>query len=102
MNKHLVSNEDEYILLFKDFELQDAEEFLGVEFAFEDGSYPDNTTDESQNASTTIYRKLTDQNFPKSYPCIVLLCHEKDFDRTGPSEFQFLEFVYLEDFYPES
>lgn len=103
MNKHLVNSEEEYVALFNDFELNDAEDFLGVEFAFEDGIYQsdiwkDDSIDEDQEVSRTVYRKTADANFPKKYPCLVLLANEDDFDRTGPTSFKMLEFVYLKDF----
>jgi hypothetical protein len=98
MDKLLVNSEQEYMDLFSEFDLYEAEKFMGVEFAFEDGTYQDNTDDESQNVSKTIYRKRDYNNFPESYPCIVLLANDKDFDRTGTLTLQILEFIYPADF----
>lgn len=103
MNKHLVRTEEEYIRLFKDFELNDAEDFLGVEFAYADGSYQSDMwngleVNENQSVDYNTYRKLDINNFPQFYPCIVLLANEKDWDRTGNIYFKMLEFVYPEDF----
>ena len=48
MNKYLVKNEKQYVALFKDFDIYDAEDFLGVEFAYADGTYLffDNTNED--------------------------------------------------------
>ena len=91
--------------LFESFDLVDAEDFLGVTFAYSDGKYPPhpgelnyNDIDESLPVDRNMYRKDTNSNFPKEYPCLVLLENTKTFDRTGTVKFEFLEFVYLSDF----
>jgi hypothetical protein len=98
MDKFSVRNEEEYVKLFRNFDMNDAESFMGIEFAFLDGTYPDNTEDENQDVSRDVFRKLDESYFPDSYPCVVLMAHEKDFDRHGSTEFRCLEFVYLVDF----
>ena len=98
MDKFLVNSEQEYIDLFSDFDLYEAERFMGAEFAFEDGTYQDNTKDESQNVSKTIYRKREENYFPVLYPCVVILANDKDFDRTGHTCLKILEFIYPTDF----
>jgi hypothetical protein len=103
MDKFLVNSEEEYVALFSDFELNDAEDFLGVEFAFVDGTYQsdlsiDNDIDESQSVSRAIYRKTDWSVFPEEYPCLVLLANERGFDRVGDIFFKMLDFVYLKDF----
>lgn len=105
MDKHLVHNEAEYVKLFEDFELNDAERLLGVEFAYEDGTYqrdftfdgtnPDN---EDQDVDMTKYRKGPDANFPDEYPCVVVMHVEESFDRMGDVRIEFMEFVYAKDF----
>jgi hypothetical protein len=107
MNKHLINSEQEYITLFKGFEVYDAEDFLGVEFAFVDGKYQsdqsiDYYVDELQSVSRTIYRKTDYSVFPEEYPCLVLLANERDSDRFGPTAFKMLDFVYIKDFLPKS
>lgn len=103
MNKFLVHNESEYLKLFNSFELHDKERFLGVEFAFEDGTYPsdsddDDDDDDDKEVSEVIFRKFGDACFPEHYPCVVLLANERSFDRTGDVCFEMLDFVYLSDF----
>ena len=103
MNKHLVTCEKEYVNLFKDFELEDAEEFLGVEFAYQDGTYQSDMSDsvdinENQDIDFNTYRKRDDSEFPEEYPCLVLLANERDWDRQGNIAFKMLDFVYLKDF----
>lgn len=99
MNKFLVKTESEYLDLFKDFGLLDAEEFLGIEFAFVDGSYQDEDgCDESQDIDRNVFRKKDDSQFPEEYPCVVLLANESSFDRFGKTQFKFLEFIYQKDF----
>lgn len=102
MDKHLVQCDEEYVALFKDMELQDAENMLGVEFAFADGTYDEG--DGTKTVSRTMYRKRSYKNagdlsnFPKEYPCVVLLTNEKGFDRLGDLHIQVLEFAYISDF----
>jgi hypothetical protein len=103
VKKHLVNNEKEYIDLFKDFDVYEAEDFLGVEFGFVDGKFQsdiwdDDSIDESQEVSFEFYRKTENSNFPEEYPCLVLLNNEKGFDRMGPYQIRFMDFVYLKDF----
>lgn len=107
MKKHLVNSEKEYISLFSEFEINDAENFLNVEFAYEDGTYQSDFTfdgtnpdNEDQDIDMLVYRKLKDAEecFPKEYPCIVLLANEKEYDRIGVNKFQMLEFIYINDF----
>ena len=108
MKKCLVRNEQEYVELFKNFDLTDAEDFLGVEFAFNDGTYHSDfwtsvqPINESQNVVRTIYRKNDYANFPEDYPCLVLLANDRSFDRNGNVAFQMLDFVYIGDFDEEN
>ncbi len=98
MNKHLVLSEKEYLDLFKDWDIIDAENVLGVQFAFKDGSYDEG--DGTKEVSRSIYRNLSDyaSNFPKHYPCVVILVNDKSWDRVGNLHVQFVEFVYTSDF----
>lgn len=98
VTKHLVTTEAEYVELFAEYTLEEAEDFLGVEFANEDGTFPTDDEDSDQEASKTIYRKLEGSQFPESYPCLVLLANDNDFDRTGALSFKLVFFVYPEDF----
>ena len=84
MNKHLVKSEEEYVKLFEDFSLNDAEDFLGVEFALPDGRFYSDVGDDdrdgslaAQECSRTVYRKNSEDQFPVGYPCVVLLENEK-------------------------
>lgn len=103
MNKNLVSNEQEYMKLFDDFELMDAESFLQVEFAYQDGTYQSDLfksieVNEDQEVDRKTYRKNEGSVFPEEYPCVVLLANQNDWDRTGNLAFKMLDFVYLKDF----
>lgn len=104
MNKHLVNNESEFMALFDEFDLEDAEDFLGIEFAYEDGAYQSDDNEPDIETSRTIYRDRFDyegdslKQFPNHYPCLVLLANDKDFDRTGNISFKMMEFIYKEDF----
>lgn len=99
MNKHLVHSEEEYIALFDEYDLNDAEVFLRVEFAFVDGTYVDLVNgNDDQEVDRKTFRKNEESVFPDSYPCLVLLANEKSFDRIGNTTFKFLDFVYLSDF----
>jgi hypothetical protein len=98
MNKKLVFSEVEFFNIFKD--LEDVEEFLGIEFAYKDGSYEDGNYDnENQEIDDTVYRKLEYNMFPNSYPCIVIYFHEDYFDRMGDVSTRLLDFVYPADFF---
>ena len=101
MNKYLVHNEQEYVNLFRDFDLEDAERFLGCMFAYVDGTYPDSYEEDDedeevrflnqeQDVDRSTYRKENGCSFPTEYPCAVLLANEHTFDRTGPIGFEFL------------
>jgi hypothetical protein len=111
MNKNLVHNEAEFVALFvgpigalgKEWDRDELEKFLDIEFAFLDGKFQsdmdlDPTIDESQMTSDTIYRKHSDDNFPTEYPCLVLWRNDEESDRFGKVQFQALEFVYPSDF----
>lgn len=103
MNKHLVKLEKEYMQLFEDFELNDAEKFLNVEFGYVDGTFQSDirkgkNINEDQDVDRNIYRKNKKSVFPKEYPCIVLLSNEHTSDRLGKIHFMILDFVYKKDF----
>ena len=113
MDKHLVNNEQEFMSLFADFDLQEAERFLGIEFAYVDGTFQSDywkgiQVNEDQEVDRNVYRKCSfsmfkdiDLCFPQEYPCLVLLANDKDFDRTGELAFIMLEFIYPKDFVKE-
>ena len=100
----LVKSDAEFVKLFDYMSNGSAEEFesfLGVEFAFADGVFPsDIDKDPSLEASEdldvdfTKFNKKKDNNFPESYPCVVCIKHEKDFDRAGDYELFNMHFVY--------
>ena len=102
MDKILVNSEQEFVALFKDYDLSEAESFLGVQFAYTDGTYQEDDPEgfkETMHVSREIYKKYEeDANFPETYPCLVLLANEHSFDRTGSVGFQMLEFIYPKDF----
>lgn len=105
MNKYLINSEAEYIALFESYDLEDAEEFLDVEFAMLDGSYYSDVGDTDLDGkiaalgvSKSVYRKRSEEQFPEEYPCVVLLENSKTFDRTGNVHFKHLSFIYLSDF----
>lgn len=104
IDKHLVKSESEFLDLFKDWELEDVEEVVGLEFAFKDGRfqtdlcYEDVDFDEEQDIDRQNYRKYEENNFPESYPAIVLLQNDDDFDRMGRIRHQTLLLVYPSDF----
>jgi hypothetical protein len=98
MEKYCVHSEKEYVDLFRNYDLNDAEDFLGVEFAYSDGSYQDETSDENQEITFDVFRKTECSTFPDSYPCVVLLANDQDFDRFGSVRFKMLDFVYPGDF----
>lgn len=78
ITKHLVRDESEFLALFKDWELDDIETLLGVEFAFTDGTfysdhYEDGDYEDSRTIDYSKYRKDEAARFPVSYPAIVTL-----------------------------
>lgn len=119
MERFLVQNENEFVALFSDpkkFDINDAEDFLGVEFAYVDGTYqsdmwkigPDGKEiiiNEDQDIDRKVWRQVKaidarwsaeePAQFPTQYPCLVLLANEKGSDRLGKFQFKLLEFVYL-------
>ncbi len=99
MNKTLVHNEAEYIAIFSKMDLGAMEQLLGIEYAYEDGYFPgDDRANEMLDASETIYRKVEGwDNFPESYPCLVLHWIEDTFDRMGDVKIRLVEFVYPHD-----
>jgi hypothetical protein len=105
-SQHLVNSEAEYLALFREWDVEDAERFLDVEFAYSDGSFQSLTGDRDLSVDMTVYRRREpveeddglSTTFPSSYPCLVLLANDQDFDRTGPTSFEMLHFVYPSDF----
>ena len=106
----LVKSDEEFVKLFEymtNGSIEEFESFLGVEFAFADGVFPsDIDKDPSLEASEdleidfTKFNKKKDNNFPESYPCVVCIKHEKDFDRAGDYELFNMHFVYPSHFEP--
>ena len=104
IDKHLVKSESEFLDLFKDWDLVDIEDVVGLEFAFKDGKFhsdmcaEDVDFDEEQDVDRQIYRKYEENNFPESYPVLILLQNDDDFDRMGKIRHQTLLLVYPSDF----
>lgn len=104
IDKHLVKSESEFLDLFKDWDLVDVEDVVGLEFAFMDGKFHSDMCDENvdfdeeQDVDRQIYRKYEENNFPESYPVLVLLQNDDDFDRMGRIQHQTLLLVYPSDF----
>ncbi len=103
MQKILVRNEKEFLALFKDWEFTEVEKFLDIEFPFADGTYhsddaEDMDEDQPVDYKSGKHRKNEDACFPQHYPAVVLMIHDKDYDRHGTIEVQVLEFVYRKDF----
>jgi len=108
IKKYIVNDEQEYIQIFEEMikrDYNDVERFIDIEFPFTDGNYQsDSSTDLSISellaVDTTKYRKREGASvtFPSEYPCIVLFAYDDDYDRTGSTHFEMLEFVYLSDF----
>lgn len=104
ITKHLVKSESEFLDLFKDWDLVDVENVVGLEFAFEDGKFDsdmrdeDVDFDEEQDVNRQIYRKYEENNFPESYPVLVLLQNDDDFDSMDRIRHQTLLLVYPSDF----
>lgn len=110
MNKTLIKSEKDYVNFFVDFVDNDIdmsfeaiESLLGIEFAFEDGNFPndifnDIEINEDQDIDTGVYRKREDCLFPEHYPCVMVYHIENEWDRFGDVEFRMFEFVYLQDF----
>lgn len=109
MKKILLTSEKQYVeFVIKEFNKHSAEkveEFLGCCFAFSDGQFMYNDDGElNLKANDRLdvdfdnYRKNEDNNFPESYPCLMVYTFEKDYDRCGNYEIEIFEFVYPEDF----
>lgn len=107
MDKTLISSEKDYINFFIehdiDFSYDEIESLLGIEFAFEDGTFHSDmfngvNVDEDQDINPDVYRKREDCLFPESYPCIMVHCIDNDHDRFGKVAFRMFDFVYPKDF----
>lgn len=112
MKKLLLTFEKQYVDFivenFSKTNIEHIEEFLGCTFAYSDGQFiKDENGDLNTNANESLpidcnnYRKYEDNNFPESYPCVMLYHFEKTFDRIGDVEFEICEFVYPKDFEPQ-
>lgn len=103
MEKVLVNSESEFMKIFSDWDTQDIEHFLGIEFPYEDGTFQSDywkgqKINEDQEVVTSSYRKEEDSLFPEEYPCVVIHWFENTFDRFGNVTFKVMEFVYQKDF----
>lgn len=108
MKKVLVNNEKEFMEIFHSNDetldsIDEIENLLGVEFAYEDGSFRSDWAfqeiNEDQEIDLNNFRKQELWcNFPESYPCLVVHWFENDFDRLGNVKFRVMEFVYPSDF----
>ena len=105
--KFLVHDEQEFMGIFdseEDFNF--IEVHLGIEFAFEDGTYQsdicdDNNIDESQDIRRDLYKKRDDALFPSTYPCLVIYNHGNVDDHVisfKENSVDVLLFIYPEDF----
>lgn len=99
--KYLVNSEAEYLAIFSKLPYNKVEHLLGLDFAFVDGSYLDNTDDDTQDVSKTIWRTTKYSILPESYPCIVHFIYDNDFDRIGSFTCIVLELFYPSDFSKE-
>lgn len=106
MKKFLVNSESEYIKLFREFDLEEVERVIGVEFPFIDGTYvqdldyndPESIEKEKQGVDMSRFRANMNAIIPESYPCVVLMWWEDVADRLGKESFRLVEFVYQGDF----
>lgn len=91
LKKYLVSSEEEYISIFKDWDLQEIEKFINITYGDEDDENFNYDDEDIWN-----YTKNIDSEFPEKYPCIVILCKDHSFYRTT-LDVEILDFLYLDD-----
>jgi len=91
-----------FIQEFGEDKFQKIEEFLGIEFAFEDGtwfSWDDvDSVDEDQPIRYDLWKHREETSLPEQYPCLVVYSFTDSFDRLGNYEIYMFEYVYLTDF----
>ena len=109
MNRKLVTSEDQVVALVvaalsTTEGAESIEAFLGIDFAFADGRYPDDLEAamgegdddwswEDQEVDYTTYRRRDDAHFPATYPALVLYSFDDDFDRGGSVKTRLLLYV---------